>query len=223
MLVWMKRYWPLLLLLTLQFAFILRPGLDIAFSALFYDPVDGFLLRDSIAARLVESTSSLLGPALLPLLAWLLLASLYWRRKGEVLLRRKLWFLFVVVALAPMMAASLLQANSGRAHPQDIQAFAGSQQFTPAFQSGNQCSTHCSFISRAATLGFALIALAWTLAQRHWIVIGLCVGATVGLVQVAAGTHFVSDVVFGFWPVYGACLVAGWLLLGTHRIDMARR
>lgn len=219
MLMWLKRFWPLALLLLLQISFLLFPQIDLMGSASFYQAPRGFVLADSMLVQIVDAFFSYLHLLLLALLPWLMLASLYWMGEAEADLRRKLVFLFFVVALAPGLGAGVLQAESGRAHPVDIEVFAGSAQFTPAFTPANQCESDCSFVSRPAAMAFTLIALAWTFADRRWLWGGIVLGGIVGLSEVAAGTRFPSDVLFAFWIVLGVCQLLARVILGSHRIE----
>lgn len=215
---WIRRYWPLLLLVFLQGLFIAWPLSDLKVSAGIYDSATGFVLADSWLVGLVDAVFGNLHIVFLLVLPWLMLASFYWGGAAEAELRTKLYFLFLVVALAPGLAVGVLQAESGRAHPVDVQSFAGEQRFSAAFQPARECMDHCSFVSRAAAGGFVLMALAWVLGDRRWIWGAIGTGAAVGAVQIAAGEHFLSDVVFAFWIVYGICLAAARLLLGDTRI-----
>ena len=218
---WIRRFWPLLLLLFLQGLFMAWPLGDLQVSAAFYSAPDGFVLADSWLAGLVGVVFGNLHIVLLLILPWLMLASAYWGGAAETQMRTRLYFLFLVVALAPGLAVGILEAESGRAHPVDVQSFAGEQRFTAAFQPARECVDHCSFVSREAASGFVLLAFAWVLGDRRWIWIGVAAGAAVGAVQIAAGEHFLSDVIFAFWIVYGVSLGAARLLLGDTRVQPA--
>lgn len=215
---WIRRFWPLLLLLLLQGAFMAWPYGDLKVSASFYESGDGFMLADSGLSGLIDMLFGNLHIVLLLVLPWLMLASVYWGGEAEVTLRTRLYFLFLVVALGPGLVVGILQAESGRAHPVDVQTFAGEKRFSAAFQPAGECAGHCSFVSREAASGFVLMAFAWILGDRRWIWVGIVTGAVAGGIQVAAGQHFVSDVVFAFWIVYGICLAAARLLLGDTRV-----
>ena len=101
MVFWLKRFWPLPLLLSLQFGFMLLPQIDLFASAFFYRAPQGFLLADNMAVQTIDTFFTYLYLMLLLVLPWMMLASLYWMGDAEAGLRRKLFYLFVVVALAP--------------------------------------------------------------------------------------------------------------------------
>ena len=44
-------------------------------------------------------------------------------------------------------------------------------------------------------------------ARRHFLWFGISVGLVVGLGRNIQGNHYLSDVVFAFWLVYGCALV----------------
>lgn len=218
MIAWVRRYWPLLLLVALQGLFLTWPYVDLRVSAAFYSAAGGFDLADDPVAAWLIGLFGHLHLLLLLLLPWLMLASLHWVGDAERRLRRKLYFVFLVVAVAPGIAVAVLNAQSGRAHPVDVEVFGGTQPMTAAFQPADACADDCSFVSQSAAGGFVLIVFAWVLGDRRWLWLGLLAGAGVGLLAIASGRHFLSDVVFAYWIVYAACLAGSWLLFRRTRI-----
>lgn len=216
--IWLKRYWTLVLLVSMQLVFLASAWIDLYLSAWFFNSPRGFLLGESTA---VDSLRDLLEAlpffAVLPL-GWLMLASSIWGGKPEAPLRRRLSYLLLLILLAPGLLANLLSDRSGRAHPTDITAFGGDHSLTAAFRPAGECNADCSFVSVAAATAFSLIGLAWVFGKVRWLLIGLVAGAAVGLLLVAAGDHFISDVVFAFWLVYGVALVLARLVLGRFGV-----
>ena len=105
------------------------------------------------------------------------------------------------MALGPgLLANTVFKDHWGRARPAQIEAFGGSHHFTPAPLPAAQCARNCSFVSGHAALGFSLVAFAFLLPpgrRRHrGIAAALGFGALVGLVRIAQGGHFLSDVVY---------------------------
>ena len=215
---WWLRSWPLLVVVALQLTFLAWPAIDLYASALFYTSPEGFVLADSKLGNTLVAVVRGTPYLVVPLLVWLILASAYWGGRAEAGLRRRLGFIFLLLVLGPLLSANLISAESGRARPVDIEAFAGDRQLTPAFVPAAECRADCSFVSTPAAAAFAVIGLAWVFGARRWLVAGLLLGGVIGLVEVAAGRHFVSDVVFAFWLVYGIALLVARAMLGKTRI-----
>lgn len=191
--------------------FLAAPGIDLAASAVFYRPADGFFLRDLEWVRLVYHGSPMLTRVWLFMVLAAVLASFWprWRRA-----RRPALFLLAVIIVTSGLAITVLKDYWGRARPNQIVEFGGDKRFTPAWTMTDQCDNNCSFVSGHAGGAFALLALAWVFPRyrRFWLVTGLLWGAHVGLVRMAQGDHFLSDVIFaGFVVYFCAALLARWV------------
>jgi lipid A 4'-phosphatase len=103
-------------------------------------------------------------------------------------LKARAWmFLFLGLVIGPgMVANGLFKDHWGRARPHDIVEFGGAMHFSRALVPVDECSRNCSFVAGDAAFGFYLPAIAY--------VVGL--GALFGLARLAAGAHFLSDVLF---------------------------
>ena len=220
MMAWLRRYWGIPFLLVLQLAFWQMPAIDLWFSGLFWRPGEGFFLADLAPVQWSYAIFRDIPYVLVPLLAWLFLASWVWARRSEVALRRGLLFLFLVMAIGPgLVVNEVFKAESGRARPATVQQFEGTRQFTPAFEPSDQCSSNCSFVSGHAAMGFFFLAFAWVLRDRRWLYWGAAIGLLVGLGRMMQGAHFLSDVLFGYPVVYLTALLLARPLLGRWRID----
>jgi lipid A 4'-phosphatase len=194
------------------FLFMVAPGIDLATSALFYTPSKGFTLKHSEWATLFYQGSPLLVRAwIIILIAGALLS--FWSRFRS--LRRHALFLLAVITLGPgLLVNVVLKDHWDRARPAQIVQFGGEKQFTPAWVITDQCADNCSFVSGHASGAFSLMALAWVFPRRRqlWLVAGVLWGAHMGLVRIAQGGHFLSDVVFaGFIVYFSAELLARWV------------
>jgi len=220
MMAWLRRYWGIPFLLVLQLAFWQMPAIDLWFSGLFWRPGEGFFLADLAPVQWSYAIFRDIPYVLVPLLAWLFLASWVWARRSEVALRRGLLFLFLVMAIGPgLLVNEVFKAESGRARPATVQQFEGTRQFSPAFEPSDQCSSNCSFVSGHAAMGFFFLAFAWVLRDRRWLYWGAAIGLLVGLGRMMQGAHFLSDVLFGYPVVYLTALLLARPLLGRWRID----
>ncbi len=147
-----------------------------------------------------------------------------WRRPPQV--GRRWWRRCAALVLTLLVGVGVIghgvfKEQWGRPRPDGITAFDGPAPFVPALQMSDYCSSNCAFISGHAATGFALAA--WGLfgspaTRRRWHLIGAASGLAIGLLRVAQGRHFASDVVFAWILVLAVMLALRWLwLLGLKR------
>lgn len=132
-----------------------------------------------------------------------------YRRQGRVAA-----LLLVVLAIGPgLVVNGILKEHWGRARPRDVTEFGGDRRFTPAFVISDQCERNCSFTAGHPSAGFALAALGYAYSsrrrRRQVIAAATGFGLLVGLARVAAGGHFLSDVLFSGVIVIGLTLLLG--------------
>ena len=191
----------MLLLLAAGTLLTLVPGVDKSFEALFYDPQHGFAARsDPVVTALRTSTGvAAYGAGLF------LLFALPWR----VVLGRPLWdlsranvvYLLAAFLLGPgLLANGVLKEHWGRARPSQIVEFGGDKHYTPPLVIADQCEHNCSFVSGEASLGFAFGAFGFAARTRRrrrlGFAVGVGLGSAFGLLRMAQGGHFLSDVFF---------------------------
>ncbi len=193
--------------------FSIWPSIDISTSRFFYDPARGFYLGDGWWARFFYH---LLGLKALTLIAafGLLLAGAFFLRHNGRLWRWRIVYLFLVLLAGPgLLVNALLKDHWGRARPHQIVEFGGTARFTPALVPSRECARNCSFASGHAALGFYPVSLGFVFPgrRRQWLAAGLGLGGIGGYFRIVQGAHFLSDVVFAFFAVYGTAAL-------THRI-----
>ncbi len=203
----------LLLLLGVGALLVLVAGIDKGIEALFYDPQHGFAARaDPLVTALRMSTRiAAFGVALF------LLFALLWR----VVLGRALWglsradivYLLAVFLLGPgLLVNGVLKEHWGRARPSQIVEFGGDKRYTPPLVIADQCSHNCSFVSGEASVGFAFGAFGFAARTRRRRRLGLAagvgLGGAFGLLRMAQGGHFLSDVFFAGLLMF----LLAWLL-----------
>lgn len=112
-------------------------------------------------------------------------------------------YILLFLTVAPLLIVNTtLKENWGRARPAQTVQFGGQKEFTPAFIISDQGGYSFSSGHTAAAfslLGFALLAKR---RQKLLINIALTYGALVSIARMAAGGHFLSDVVTSFFIVY---------------------
>jgi lipid A 4'-phosphatase len=119
------------------------------------------------------------------------------------------------LALAPGVVTNvILKSHWGRPRPIDVTAFGGDQQFVPWWDPRGTCPENCSFVAGEPSGAFwtlapaALVPPAWRAPAYG---AALVFGAAVGLLRMAGGGHFFTDVAFSgiftflaIWLVHGA-------------------
>lgn len=179
---------------------VLFPGIDLWASGLFYRPTAGFFLAEWTPFRLAHEDLHYAVAGLTALLAALLLATLIARRAVFGISRNAALYLLLALALGPGLTVNtVFKDHWGRARPAQITAFGGDKKFTPAFVPSDQCQRNCSFPAGDPAIGFYLASLALLAAtpvRQRWGVAGaIAAGSALGVVRLAQGGHFLSDIV----------------------------
>jgi len=175
--------------------FMALPQLDLLANGAFYRPDYGFLLQDQ---ALFDAVHKYLGGLAVALLAWAATVWLLGQRAQD----REKWrarrpaalFLALSLLLGPGLAVNtLFKDHWGRARPAQVSEFGGTARFTPAWVISEQCGRNCSFVCGDASLGYALVAVAFVSRRpRFWFVGGLAVGTALGLMRMGQGGHFLT-------------------------------
>ena len=212
-----------LAVLAASWVFAAYPNLDIATARLFYDgttfPIAANPWINGLRTALIWAED---GGFVLVVIAW------FASRKGPILsLHRRDWaFQALVFLLGPgLIVNGVLKRQWGRARPFMTTDFGGKAQFSSAWDFADQCARNCSFVSGEAAGATALaIALCMVLrANRTHIApwsyqIGVAVSLCLPLItlwqRMAAGRHYLSDVVLGSLLV---CLLAAVLRLVMYK------
>jgi lipid A 4'-phosphatase len=197
------------------------PQLDLDVSARFFDPnthawkADGelwtALVRD--AARLVITLIA--APAFLAVAGKLLMP-----RLRMLIPARAALFLILSLALGPgILANTILKDHWGRYRPMYLTQFGGTDQpFTAWWDPRGSCEGNCSFIAGEPSGAFWTLAPA-AFAPPQWRAIAygaaLAFGTAIGVLRMAGGGHFFTDVVFAgvlmfllAWALHG--LIYRW-------------
>ncbi len=99
-----------------------------------------------------------------------------------------------------------------------ITEFGGSKHFTPALEPSTECDHNCSFVAGDPSLGFVLLAFAIVLKRRRSRAAGwsIAIGTLIGLMRIAQGGHFLSDVIFCGILVCGVVLILDQVISVRH-------
>lgn len=173
--------------------------LDLAAARLFYraQGIDhwplGALWPSSVLYQLAPViTASLLGGGLLGLLISQL-------REREALRRNCIFLIFSVVIGPGLLVNAIFKDHWDRPRPRDIVEFGGSLHYTaPPWRGEGGSSFPCGHCS----VGFLYGAGWWTWKRKRpeWarasLALGLVTGSALGIARMAAGAHFLSDIIW---------------------------
>jgi membrane-associated PAP2 superfamily phosphatase len=197
-------------------AFALYPQLDLALVSPFYNPATGW----AVGGRgwlLVRNTASGLIALIAAPAAVALLGKIVRPHKMTLMPPRAALMMLLTLALGPgLLANVILKDNWGRPRPIEVREFGGPREFLPWWDPRGPCPKNCSFIAGEPSGAFWTLAPA-ALSPPHWRALAygaaIAFGAAIGLVRVAGGGHFISDVVFAgvfmfllIWIMHGLLL-----------------
>ncbi len=213
--------------------FGLYPELDLKLAALFFDPESRrftsyfYQWLGPLREAAMWLVGAIVAPAVVALAVKVALP-----RRPLLMSGRAIVFLLATLALGPGLVVNMgLKENWGRSRPIDVPQLAGEERFTAWWDPRGACPKNCSFVSGDASGAFWTLAPA-ALAPPAWRAAAyagaVAFGASVGLLRMAFGGHFFSDVVFAgvfvflvVWLVYG--LIYRWprTRLSDERIERA--
>ena len=175
------------------------PSLDIYISGLFLRGTPQFLLQRfdffSVLFRDILLPLILIYILVLPILCrYLKIEKIYFGYKFS-------FKEFVGIWLSQILAVGvivnfILKGLWGRARPEDVIQYGGSQIFTPWFHFSDACMNNCSFVSGDAAVGFSFIALYFVTKNKMFFYLSITAGCSMGLIRILAGAHFLSDIIF---------------------------
>lgn len=202
--------WLWLVLVAVGLLFTLLPQLDLAVSSLFYTPGVGFRARGTWFERLIFLSTYWFLVLGVPALVVLWLA----RRRGWLpglgMGGRDLAFLLLVLALGPgLLVNGILKEHWGRARPVDCQIFGGDLTFTPAFIPSDQEGGSFSSGHASGSSYWVVVALVLAPRSRFWLGMALGYSLLVAWARLAAGGHFLSDILVSW-------LLVALLAYGLH-------
>lgn len=176
------------------------PQLDLAISRFFHQSINpGFALptpgRELFRDAFMWIVAALVAPAFIAVALKLILP-----RSRMIVPARAALFLIVTLAVAPgLLTNVILKDYWGRPRPYAVTEFGGKEPFVPWWDPRGGCRVNCSFVAGEPSGAFWTFAPA-ALAPPAWR--ALAYGAVVafglanGVMRIAFGAHFFSDVVF---------------------------
>lgn len=187
------------------------PQIDLAVSALFWSPDTGFLPKDLWWQRLVyHAVEVLMVVVSLGLIAAWLINRFRHRNLLGINGRKVALLLGLLLVVPGLLVNQGLKEHLGRARAVKVEQFGGQDPFTPAFVVSDAGGG--SFSSGHAATGFWLVAVAYTLTGRFgvWAWVTVLYALVLGLMRIAVGGHFLSDVIASGFFVW-----IGWFMLSA--------
>ncbi|HLH51653.1 MAG TPA: phosphatase PAP2 family protein [Roseiarcus sp.] len=187
----------LALLVAVAGVFALWPNLDLDVAHLFYRDGDGFVGR-GLGWTLGRDFFRVA-----PFIVLAAFAALYvCRRRGLAVpyapSGRALAFLVATLAVGPGLIVNLgLKDHAHRPRPSQTRDFGEHYEFRPWYRFDGACKKNCSFVSGEASQSFWMLApasLAPPPLRSVAIAAALAFGAVASLLRLAAGGHYLSDV-----------------------------
>jgi len=196
--------------------FVVFAGIDLRVAGWFFAPPRSFTLGDTWIGRFFDNQVHYAMEWFIPIIVGAFLYGQIRRRPVWGLTGKRFLFVALSIALgAGLLTNTILKDSWGRARPSQIMEFGGTKQFTPAFMRSNQCDRNCSFVSGDASLAASFMAFA-VIAERNrrrwWAGLGAFT-ALVGVMRMARGSHFLSDVVFAVIFTLMVMLILARLIL----------
>jgi len=189
------------------------PLLDQQVAALFADESGGFPWKSSPNSKMLRisfKTIFIVGAGI----AGISLLLTYLQKRAILGFDQRRWlYLVTVLILGPGLIANvILKDHWGRARP--VHVMSDGKTFTPALIPSDQCARNCSFVSGESSsiyalfFGLAMMGAGW---RAIWLGAGLLLGSMAGLMRMAQGGHYFSDVVFsGVFMALVALLLSYW-------------
>lgn len=224
---WQREAWCLLAAALLTGALFASGTLDIAAARWFFraEGLDHWPLAHEFPWRLLYRaapwiTAALIVAGLGTFALSLAPARRHWRGAAALVL--------LAVAIGPgLIGNAVLKDHWQHPRPRDLVEFGGSLHYVPSPLIGREGGA--SFPCGHCTVGF-LVGLGWWIFSRRrppWaaasLATGLAVGTLLGVGRMAAGAHFLSDVIWSALLAYGVTHVLHYhVLQGTTSVERLR-
>ncbi len=180
------------------------PTLDLFFSNLFYFGKKQFLLQSYSITTIVFRDIML--PLILIYILILPIFSIYFPIKKiffdyEFSFKNILFVWLSLIISILVVVNLLLKGLWGRARPNDIFELGGNGIYTPWYKISDSCLTNCSFVSGDASVGFSILVLFFITKKITYLYLAVILGSLLGMIRIAEGGHFLSDIVFSFFII----------------------
>lgn len=216
----MRRIWQLAILTAsgaLLFLAFKGGTLDRASMSLFYnaaDPSQPWSAGNAVWAKICYQAAPILTAAIALFSLACILFPKWFRCLNDARMAGIL--LLLSTALGPgLFVNAVFKEHWGRPRPRDTADFGGNQPYVPAFVFNHEGKGK-SFPCGHCSVGFVLAAPALLLASKRakyaLIAFAIALGMVMGFARMAAGGHFLSDVLAAGWITFSGIWIATLLL-----------
>jgi len=183
--------------------FLFFPYFDLEVTSLFWDGKH-FYLANNILIKILYYSVNVVTPILIIGILITIGYQYFSKKEFKYASKKNLFYILLVAIIGSgLLVNAVLKNNWGRARPSQTIQFGGNKQFTPPFIPAKECKKNCSFVCGHASVGFLFISL-WFLYRRKIFIYGtLLYGSLIGFARIVQGGHFLSDVIFSFFIMYG--------------------
>ena len=194
-------YYFLIIFFLVALLLTVGPTFDLFFSDLFYFGKKQFLLQSTSFITVIFRNI---------LLPFILIYILFLPIVSKIFPIKKIFFnydfsfkniLFIwssLIISIIIIINILLKGLWGRARPNDVLQLGGGDVYSPWYKITDECLNNCSFVSGDASVGFSLLVLFFITRKTIYCYLAVVLGSLLGLIRIAEGGHFLSDVVFSF-------------------------
>jgi lipid A 4'-phosphatase len=226
-LAWPPALWVLLAIgAAAAVVLVVAPQLDLYVAKAFFGSGDTFVGQDVRWLKVLRHAFIAFYLACITLALVGILVS-RWTGRAWLRWRASQWlFLAICLVVGPgLVANTVLKDNWGRARPTQVVEFGGEKTFTPALFPSRQCPKNCSFVTGEAASIFVLFYAAAALIPQSAVLlaaVGTVLGLLAGMVRMAQGAHFLSDVIFAGVFMALTVLVVWNVMFGRLGCSVAR-
>lgn len=181
--------------------FGLRPDLDLAINATFYDSaLNQFPLNTAAPIQWLRSGAEWLTILIIAFLLLALAFKLVAPQRKMLIPGRAAIFFLAALALGPgLLVNVILKSEWPRPRPNEVTQFGGVERFVAWWDPRSTCQYNCSFVSGEASSAFWMLAPA-SLMPPPWRALAyagaIFYGLAVGGLRIVMGAHFFTDVIF---------------------------
>jgi lipid A 4'-phosphatase len=195
--------------------FAVAPQLDVEIAAYFFRPdIKAQVGAMQPVLEMVRTCNTILTVSTVLLALTALVLKLIWPRGPALMPARAALLIVGTFALGPaLLANGVFKSHWSRPRPGEVIHLGGNSPYMRWWDPRGECNGNCSFVSGEASSAYAMLAPAVALPPPwRYPAIGaaLLYGSMIGLVRMALGGHFLTDVIFA--GVLTALIV--WLLHG---------
>lgn len=195
--------------------FAVVPQFDIDIAGYFFRPdVKVRVSAMQPVLEMIRTCNTVLSVSTVLLALAALVLKLIWPRGPALIPARAALLIVGTFALGPaLLANGVFKSHWSRPRPGEVMHLGGTSPYMRWWDPRGECKSNCSFVSGEASSAYAMLAPAVALPPPwRYPAIGaaLLYGSMIGLVRMALGGHFLTDVIFA--GVLTALIV--WLLHG---------